>query len=235
MSTPGFDPASERELAMFPLGTVVFPHALLPLHVFEPRYRAMVRDLLAGDGEFGVVLIERGSEVGGGDVRARVGTITRLVQVSELPDGRFALTTVGVVGCDIVSWFPDDPYPRALVRPRRDPDLSADDQERAVALVDTVTTRLREVWSLHARLDPRVVAPADLEIAGAEVAAAPDDVVGAAVSTASYLLCGRAPVGPFDAQRLLEAPDALARLEYLIAMLDDEVAVVRAQLDEREP
>ena len=73
---------------MFPLGTVLFPGAVLPLHVFEPRYRALVRDCLAGDREFGVVLIERGSEVGGGDVRVEVGTVARIVQVAEPPDGR---------------------------------------------------------------------------------------------------------------------------------------------------
>ena len=48
-------------LPMFPLGTVLVPSAGLPLHVFEPRYRAMVHDCLAGEREFGVVLIERGS------------------------------------------------------------------------------------------------------------------------------------------------------------------------------
>src|SRR5207248_351228 len=59
---------------MFPLGNVLFPHAQLPLHVFEPRYRALAETCLAGDGEFSVVLIERGSEVGGGDTRFSVGT-----------------------------------------------------------------------------------------------------------------------------------------------------------------
>ena len=54
-------------MPMFPLGTVLFPHALLPLRVFEPRYREMTARVLREDGEFGVVLIERGSEVGGGD------------------------------------------------------------------------------------------------------------------------------------------------------------------------
>ena len=66
---------------MFPLGSVLFPHAVLPLHVFEPRYLALVERCLAGDQEFGVVLIERGSEVGGGDVRFSVGTVTRIVQI----------------------------------------------------------------------------------------------------------------------------------------------------------
>lgn len=223
---------SERELAMFPLGTVVFPYASLSLHVFEPRYRTMVRDLLAGDGEFGVVLIERGSEVGGGDTRSHVGTITRLVHASESPDGRFALTTVGVARCDIVSWLGDDPYPRALVRERPDPDLAPRDREHAGRLVETITARLHDVWALYARLDRRVVAPVDLGIAVAEVAAV--GAVAAALSTASYLLGARAPIGPFDAQRLLVAPDALSRLAALGEIVDDQALVLRARLDERE-
>ena len=46
---------------MFPLGNVLFPHAQLPLHVFEPRYRALAETCLAGDGEFGVVLMVGGN------------------------------------------------------------------------------------------------------------------------------------------------------------------------------
>ncbi len=60
-------------LPMFPLSAVLFPYASMPLHVFEPRYRALMRDCLAGDPRFGVVLIERGSEVGGGDQRSSRG------------------------------------------------------------------------------------------------------------------------------------------------------------------
>ena len=54
---------------MFPLSTVLFPHARLPLHVFEERYRALMADCLAGDGSSGWSSIARGSEVGGGDER----------------------------------------------------------------------------------------------------------------------------------------------------------------------
>ena len=79
-----------RPMPMFPLGTVLFPYAVLPLRVFEPRYRVMTRRCLDGDREFGVVLIERGSEVGGGDVRFGVGTIARIVQVAETPDGGYS-------------------------------------------------------------------------------------------------------------------------------------------------
>jgi uncharacterized protein len=80
-------------MPMFPLGTPLLPGAVLPLHVFESRYRQMVRDILADDvdpPEFGVVMIERGSEVGGGDERATIGTIARIVDIQVAPDGRYA-------------------------------------------------------------------------------------------------------------------------------------------------
>ena len=93
-----------RPMPMFPLGTVLFPYAVLPLRVFEPRYRVMTRRCLDGDREFGVVLIERGSEVGGGDVRFGVGTIARIVQVADTPDGGYALATVGLHRFQVVRW-----------------------------------------------------------------------------------------------------------------------------------
>ena len=64
---------------MFPLGSVLLPGVVMPLHIFEPRYRALARRCLEGDRRFGVVLIERGSEVGGGDVRCGVGTRAEVV------------------------------------------------------------------------------------------------------------------------------------------------------------
>ena len=81
---------------MFPLGTVLFPNAPLPLHVFEPRYRELTETCLRGDGRFGVVLIERGREVGGGDSRFSVGTVARIVEAARTPDGRYLLATEGV-------------------------------------------------------------------------------------------------------------------------------------------
>ena len=121
-----------RILPMFPLGTVLFPYGLLPLHVFEPRYRVMIRHVMDGDHEFGVVLIERGSEVGGGDVRFDTGTIARVVQAAELPDGGYALATVGMSRVRVTRWLPDDPYPHAEVVALADePAHGAADRERA--------------------------------------------------------------------------------------------------------
>src|SRR5688500_13997113 len=103
------------ELPMFPLGSVLLPGMFLPLHVFEPRYRAMVEHCLAGDHEFGVVLIERGREVGGGDVRTHAGTVARIAEARQFADGRWALAAVGMRRIRVEAWLEDDPYPRAEV------------------------------------------------------------------------------------------------------------------------
>ena len=84
-------------MPMFPLGTVLVPGGGLPLHIFEERYRQMVRDVLAVDGpaEFGVVLIMRGTEVGGGDERADVACVARILDAEVSSDGRYGLLTGG--------------------------------------------------------------------------------------------------------------------------------------------
>ena len=105
-----------RELAMFPLGSVLFPGMPLPLRVFEPRYVAMLASVLGeAEHEFGVVLIERGSEVGGGDVRFGVGTVARIVSVEQTA-GSIALLATGAARFEVVRSLQDDPYPRAQLR-----------------------------------------------------------------------------------------------------------------------
>jgi Lon protease-like protein len=94
---------------MFPLGVVLFPGMALPLHIFEARYREMIQDCLRHGQEFGVVLIERGSEVGGGDQRSDVGTVAHITEAAQLPDGRWALLAVGTRRIRVQTWLPDDP------------------------------------------------------------------------------------------------------------------------------
>ncbi len=108
--------SATRELAMFPLGSVLFPGMPLPLRVFEPRYVAMLLSVLGEtEHEFGVVLIERGSEVGGGDVRFAVGTVARIVSVEQTA-GSIVLLATGAARFEVVRWLQDDPFPRAQVR-----------------------------------------------------------------------------------------------------------------------
>ncbi len=84
-----------RQLPLFPLTVTLFPGGTLPLQIFEPRYRALLRDCLAGDERFGVVLIAEGVEVGGPAVPHLTGTIARIAMLEELADGRADLVTVG--------------------------------------------------------------------------------------------------------------------------------------------
>lgn len=197
---------------MFPLGSVLVPSAGLPLHVFEPRYQALVRDCLVGDGEFGVVLIARGSEVGGEDVRTDVGTVARIVESAELPDGRWAVLAVGVRRIRVERWLPEDPYPRAEVADWPDPALGEGHADLLVAVMG----RLRRALALASEAGDDA-APATIELA-------PDPLL------AGYQAAAVAPIGPLDRQRLLAAASSDERLEALARLLDEEIEVLELRL-----
>src|SRR4051794_7614820 len=140
-------------IPMFPLGTVLFPHALLPLRVFEPRYRVMTERVLKAEREFGVVLIERGSEVGGGDTRFDVGTVAQIVRAEPLGDGGFVLATVGIRRVRVARWLPDDPYPQAEVVDF--PDAEPDPNVAAGVARDRARDALEDVCAIYRQRDPR--------------------------------------------------------------------------------
>ena len=106
---------SEQTIPMFPLNLVLFPGQILPLHIFEDRYRLMVKEIIDKDREFGVVLIERGSEVGGGDTRKNIGTLAQIIDYEKSNDGRWFLLTQGTKRIEATRWIEDLPYPRAEV------------------------------------------------------------------------------------------------------------------------
>jgi len=205
-------------MPMFPLGSVLLPGGVLPLHVFEPRYRQLVKDCMAStEHEFGVTLIERGFEVGGGDVRTMVGTVARMMQVGELDDGRYALLTVGTRRIRVQQWLPDDPYPRADVEDWPDDDADDDSLEADLAAsVAAAWTRVRRMNAMAAELGD---VHADV---AAEISSDP--------LVASYHLCSLAPLGPADQQRLLAAPSVRARIELLGHALDDAEAMQQFRL-----
>ena len=204
---------------MFPLGTVLLPGAVIPLHVFEPRYRALVRDCLATpEHEFGIVLIARGHEVGGGDHRLDVGTVARMMQVAELDDGRFAMVCVGTRRIRVNAWLPDDPYPLADVDDWPDEPVGDDRLEAFGVDLAAAAARVQRAAALAAELGDSV---AGVELDLGRV----DDPVAA-----SYAVCAVAPVGAADTQALLCEPHPAARVARLLAMLDDLEAVLDLRL-----
>lgn len=199
------------ELPMFPLGAVLLPSTAIALHVFEERYRALARDCMGGDRRLGVVLIERGSEVGGGDVRFDVATRGWIAEALELDDGRWVMAVVGEDRVRVRRWLPDNPYPMAEVVACEDPPPKATAAKR-----DHLERVLRRVLAMTAEAGD---GPVDLTFA-----MSPD------VEAATWQAVRLAGFGPIDAQRVLETDGAAERLALVLKLLDEEAAVLAQRL-----
>ena len=215
-------------MPMFPLGMPLLPGAVLPLHVFEPRYRDMIRDCLRADGEpeFGQALISHGWETGGGDDRVMVGTVAQMLQVDAIDENRYALVAVGTRRIRINAWLPDDPYPVADVDDW--PDEQPDPPGLAIEVAAS-HSRVRAARALAARVAEQLGAPGPGEPGGAPVDAG-DDEISDDPLLATYHLSTLAPIGPADRFRLLTAPGPRQRLDLLDEILDDVEAMLKFRL-----
>jgi Lon protease-like protein len=202
MTDAPFGQVALQRLGMFPLSAVLYPHAQIPLHVFEPRYRALTRDCLAGDSRFGVVLIERGSEVGGGDQRVAVGTRAIITKATALSDGRWVLIVQGDVRIRVGEWLADDPYPLAMVEewaPRVD--------EVAGSLLHRAEQAVRRTRGLLSESGATSALPAETKFDRD-----PD--------VASWQISAEAPLNMMDAQRVLSTDGTAERLELLVELTE---------------
>lgn len=196
---------------MFPLGGVLFPGMPLRLRVFEPRYRTMVADCLEGTPEFGVVLIERGNEVGGGDVRTDVGTVARIVEAGRYDDGRWALATVGVRRVRVRRWLADEPYPRAELEdwPQEGDAPSAEERR-------TVTGAFRRLLALAAEMGAPGP-PATVELADEP-------------AVAVYQMAAGAPLGPADGHVVLGSASLAEQWRRLGELMVDQAELLEARV-----
>ncbi|MGO4300683.1 LON peptidase substrate-binding domain-containing protein [Leifsonia sp. RAF41] len=185
---------------MFPLGSVLFPHVPIPLRVFEPRYLTLVGRLLDEDEpgfEFGVVLIERGSEAGGGDQRASVGTMARLVSAAAGADD-LLIVGVGTRRFTVERWDDDNPYPRAELSMLPDLEWS-----------EALAPLRAEAESVVRRVIARVAEPqsdADIELSNDPVEAA-------------WQLAAIAPLGEYDRYTLLRSTSMGGLLRQIIDLV----------------
>jgi len=193
-----------RILPMFPLGSVALPGVGLPLQVFEPRYRALVMTSLSSDRLFGSVLIERGSEVGGGDQRNSLGTLIRIIDAKEDVNGHWFVTGVGIERLRVREWLEDDPFPRAVVDSWPDTPNDAD-TGHLVELARMLCLEVRERTGSAFEFQ-KIIDLLD-----------PDPSVG------SFQLLALSPLGPSDHYRGLCASTASERLEFLCESLKEQV------------
>ncbi len=137
-----------ENLPLFPLRTVLFPGMILPLHIFEERYKRMIADCLAGDPRLGVALISEGLEVGGPAQVHDVGAVARIVRVGRYEDGRMDLITVGMQRFHVLEVNDELPYLRATVE-LLDDDVEERETLRAHALtVYELLLQYREMLGL---------------------------------------------------------------------------------------
>lgn len=199
---------------MFPLQSALLPGERLPLRIFEPRYSTLVADCLAApEPDFGVVMISRGWEVGGGDVRSDVGAMARITRYADLGQGEYELLADVGERIRVLQWLPDDPYPRAVVESWPDepgPPVAA---ERIGQVVDGITAIYQRVAEAGGgRLAPDALA------VDADTAADPARHV--------YALAARVPMGQADRYAVLAAPTLASRVETLLDAIETVAAMV---------
>lgn len=194
-----------EELPLFQLNTVFFPYAHVRLHVFEDRYRELVRDCLDQDRPFGVVLNRSGAEVGGPADPYLVGTSVRILKVHTFDDGTMDIQVYGERRFRIRRFDESRPYLVGLVEPVSEIDLEP--SPRADALV------------MRAREDFQVLVKQTLGRADFDVSIKfPEDMVAL-----SFVIANALQIENIEKQRLLELTDTLDRLASLIPLLDAQI------------
>ena len=205
---------------MFALQSVLLPGMLLPLHVFEPRYLTMLETVIEGDQQMGVVLIERGREVGGGDVRCDVATMARVVETRRLADGRLLAMALGDRRVRVRRWLPDDPHPWAETEDW--PDEPEPASTAVPELIYVLARLVTEARSLALRLQQGPLAQAE--------APGPVDL-GRDLARAAYRAAALAPLGPLDRLEVLSAPGAGERLAVAYRLVADATELLRARIE----
>jgi Lon protease-like protein len=191
---------------MFPLGSVLFPSMPLTLRIFEERYLKLLGDLLGAESPaFGVVLVSRGSEVGGDDGRMSIGTVASVTQIGTT-DEFLGLESFGSQRFSVNEWLPDDPYPIAEIE--MIPDLVWDDTLMPARVhLETSVRKLLAFASEFGELQ----FGADIELS--------DDPM-----SACWQLAGILPIGELDRYDLLasqSAEELIAQTYAIVTTADD--------------
>ena len=206
-------------MPMFPLSTVLMPGMPLPLRIFEERYLKLLGDLLGEETpEFGVVLISRGPEVGGGEKRMNIGTIASVTNIGTT-EQFYGLESVGSRRFRVNAWLPDDPYPLADID--FIPDLIWDDTLMPARV--HLETKVRQLLAFASEFGDLQYGP-DVEFS--------DDPM-----EACWQLAGVLPVGELDQMDLLgsqSAEELIAKTYEIVKFAEQGLAAMLNQGEEGE-
>lgn len=201
------------KLPLFPLNTVLFPGMMLPLHIFEPRYREMIDHCVEQHTPFGVVLINSGAEVGGAAEPHPIGTHAHVARVERLPDGRMNIEVVGQERFRIVSLHRDKAYLQGMVENYPLVPAGEADTQRAVRALLPWLSRYLELLGQAAETS-------------FDMQQLPSDPTALAYLAAIVL---QAPMP--DKQRLLAAPSLTDLLAGERALFRREISLIKVMLN----
>ena len=223
------------EIPLFPLHTVLCPGIVMPLHIFEDRYRALTRHCLDTGAPFGVVLIREGVEVGTGTslALAGVGALVEIREAGRYPDGRYDLLAAATGRFTIDAVDPErEPYLVADVTPLED---EVGDEARAERLAALAIRRFIRYLELMRARDGETSEVLDIrvEVEGSRSVDAPDDEDDPAEEAEEGAVFAIEPervAQPPDAerQRDLVIPDDPTVLSYLLS------GIVQIELPRRQ-
>ena len=187
----------------------------LPLQIFEERYKAMTRELLTSGGEFGVILIRQGNELGGGAVPHSVGTTAVIEESHELPNGRFVLTARGKRRFRLKRMLSPRPYPYGEIEYLNDRQWESD--PRLQTAMETVRTTFPVYFRLALSLN-------DQWARGMKLPSPPHELVD--------FLAPWIQVDEPVKQRMLEIEPAAERMAHLAEVVDELLTRTREQVTE---
>jgi Lon protease-like protein len=193
------------DIPLFPLHVVLFPDMPLPLHIFEPRYREMILRCREQKSPFGITLIQNSADIGAEAVPRQVGTMARIAQYEELPDGRMNILVFGETRFRITRTFHNKPYLCASVQPFTEENTQAPQIQTAYDSVAALfRTYLQSLFAMTGRTLSTLQLPQEPEYL-------------------SYAVASVLQVPPHEKQSLLEMTETERRLQREIEMLNLEI------------
>jgi len=206
-------PQTLMEIPLFPLPLVLFPQVVIPLHIFEERYRLMINRCIEDSSTFGVVLIPPGTSVESEQTIRRVGVTARIIQFDRIEDGRLNIMAAGETRFRILEFTASKPYWTADVEFFEDGEHEEDLQEA----YNEVVRLYREVHRLAAQLR-------GMEMDAEEVK------IPVSPATMSHMVSFVLDIDPEAKQELLEMVSVEGRLKTLTVHLEETLQRLNTEI-----